>query len=221
MDFDRRKFIGSAGVVAVSALAGCSDGGEQQAGTPVSEGVTPPEDYEPAYIGSEDADLVIQEFYDLGCPACAQFHGSVYPYLYSDYINEGTVALEMYDYAFGAGEISVPAANGAREVWMSTDQDSFVEYITSVYDNQSSVGETQLIQFGVDVGVPEDAMRTAVEDQPYQDQIESVLSYGSDLGVSGTPTIRVADRLYGFPSFEELSGYIEAELESESESDSN
>lgn len=208
---NRRKFITISGTVSLSALAGCNGNNNSEPGKPVSE-ATPPENYEPAYIGSEDADLVIQEFFDFGCPACAQFHDTVYPYVYSDYITEGTVALEMYDYPFGAGDATIPAANGGREVWYSEGQEAYTEYVDLVYENQGGFGEDSLVQWGVDLGVAEEDMRSAIEEEAYADELDSALEYGSNLGVEGTPTVRVADRLYSFPSFEQLSGYIESEL---------
>ncbi|MCG8469772.1 MAG: DsbA family protein, partial [Gemmatimonadetes bacterium] len=73
-------------------------------------------------LGSADAPILIEEFIDFSCPACAQFSGFAGKLLRQNYVEIGNVEAGeggpvrwvSYDYVLGSFPNSVPAAMAAR-----------------------------------------------------------------------------------------------------------
>lgn len=206
---NRRKFISTvAGGTAAVSLAGCTEQRD------LSE-VEMPENYEPVVVGDEDAPVSVYEFFDLGCPACQQFHEQVTPFLETDYISTGDVKLIKYDTPFGAGSSTFPAAHASREMHHNGGVEEYQEFVDLVYQNQNNIDTDMYVSWAEDISGLGEEVRDAIETEKYQDELDESVNYANDLGVDGIPTIMVGWELYEFPSFDQLSSIIEEELQSQ------
>ncbi|WP_415381817.1 DsbA family protein [Halosimplex sp. TS25] len=194
----RRRFLASAAAGIAAGLAGC--GGlvsrPSSGGTATARDVSLPA----PTLGAEDAPVTLGVYKDFACPACRQFNAQTKPNVVSEYVEEGVVRLEHYDFPLDMHEpMSYTAANAARAVQHEADDETFFAFADSLFENQSDLGSATYADLADEEGVDSDGVRSAAEGRTYRTVIQEDKQQGIDADVRGTPTVFVdGEMLDGF-----------------------
>jgi protein-disulfide isomerase len=136
-------------------------------------------------LGADDAPVVVDEWIDFACPACAAFALALGPTL-TQLVDDGDIQLVYHPLSF-INEGSPLAANAFG---CAIDEDKAPEYYDVVFANQPTEAEPftneQLIGFGEQVGITSPEFATCVNDGAYADWVTNV----QQRGVEELPTIR-------------------------------
>lgn len=232
----RRVLALSAGAV---ATAGCLGGSNTQpAGgpggasttTPTEPAETPTKREPPAgtdgplgppVAGDPDADVVVEEYTDYGCPYCARYAVDGFPQLESSYIADGTIRYEHRDLPLPHFEPgSWVAASAAREVQALYGVDAFYSYARTLFANQEGLRSNpgaHCEQLASELGLDAAAIRDAGVNRVHDEAVRRDRQRGIQLGVQGTPTFVINGEVFtaGFrdgTTIDQLSSGIEERL---------
>ncbi|AQL42617.1 thioredoxin [Halorientalis sp. IM1011] len=213
----RRAFLVGGGVLAIggvaaggvalrNALGGTEEIQTEEAG-PVGTAPIPvsPGEYDYAVMGSADAAATVTYFGSWKCPACAQFDEGFFPTLVSDYVAPGDLRIEFRHIATFDGEPflgpDAPNAGHAGLAVWNTDPGAYWRFHEVVFRNQPPEAKRwatprKLEAFAEAAGVSDPgAVRTAVENDEYADELQATDRRATQVGVSGTPTLRIGNSL--------------------------
>ncbi|MFB6083566.1 MAG: DsbA family protein [Halorientalis sp.] len=213
----RRAFLVGGGVLAVGgvaaggiALSNALRGpGEIETSEPGPVGTAPipdaPGEYRYAVMGRADAAATVTYFGSWKCPICARFGEGLLPELVADYVVPGDLRIEFRDVATLGGEpfLGPDAPNAGQAglaVW-NIDPGTYWRYHEVVFRNQPPEAKRwatprRLEAFARAAGVSDPgAVRSAVENDAYADALRATDRRAQELGVSGTPTLVIGDRL--------------------------
>lgn len=199
----RRKFISGTVATGVAVgLAGCLPDAERVQSLP-----RPTE-------GEEDAEVTVQVFEDFACPACRQFNRNVEPSIRDEYISQGTVKLEHFDWPIPVDpRWSYDVANAARGVQDRVGEEAFFDFRDTMFERIDEISTDVIRESADGVGVEElDTFINDVSASLYRPVIQSDKQTGTERGVTGTPAVFVNGELLANPSFETISNRIEEEL---------
>jgi len=116
----------------------------------------------------------------------------VEPKLYEKYVKDGTLRIEWRDFPYRGGE-SVDAAVAARA---AQAQGNFWEYHDLLYDNQSSgFSDENLRALAEKTELDMGRFERDYENASYADLVQKDFQQGQRIGVNGTPTFFVNDRV--------------------------
>ena len=174
----RRRMLLGAGAGATAALAGCLGGTASGAdNVPVR--------------GDPDADVTLEVYEDMGCPACQNYVQNVFPSVRNQYLDSGRIRYEHRDFVV-TGPAARQAANAAREVLERAGDEAFWAFVTAVFDNQNRLGTETPGLFGElagGIGVEEpSAVTEAGESLAHDSEVDADIQRGESLGVSSTPS---------------------------------
>ena len=180
----RRRVLLGAGVGATVALAGCTSGSSEGAeNVPVR--------------GNADAEVTLEVFEDLGCPACRSYVLNQFSDIQQTYLNEGLIRYEHRDYIV-TGVAARHAASAAREVLERHGDEAFWEFVEALYSNQNRLRSERPALFGElagTLGLDADAVQTAGADRSHDSAVDADIERGDTFGVSGTPSFVVDEEL--------------------------
>ncbi|MEM4780869.1 MAG: thioredoxin domain-containing protein [Halalkalicoccus sp.] len=207
--YSRRALLASAGTLSVGALAGCLGGGGDGERDCSGEGRAI--EVEPA--GDPESDVTVAAYEDFECPGCRQFAQEVYPAAVAEYVEDGEIAYAHRDFPVTIGdEWSWKVPNAAFAVAETAGEDVYYAFVKDVYEFQGEYGEDEVAGLAAELGAEEEAVREAIEAEPFCEQINASIDEAEDRGVSATPTVFVNDQQLEAPSADELREAIEAEL---------
>lgn len=198
------------------------------AGLLILPNLTPPGDFEqveprPRLFedgtaqGSADAPVVVEVFEDFQCPACRVFTLQSEPLLEAEWIASGQVRLVFRQYPF----IGPESTRAAHASLCAAEQDRFWDYHDILFANQigENVGaytERRLLAFAESLGLQMSRFESCLDQERYQDVIETEVALGTEYGIDGTPSIVIngTQHFRGFvPTYEQLSAAIRQALE--------
>jgi protein-disulfide isomerase len=151
------------------------------------------------FLGNADAPVVITEYADYQCPACQTFDMVQFPDIVRQLVETGKVRWRYRDFPLNIHPFARLAAHSAA---CADDQGRYWEQHASIYQGQSSwARETEpsgtfrgyAERIGLDVKVYDECMMSA----KYAGRIQASYDEGVRVGVNGTPTFLIGDRLYG------------------------
>lgn len=165
-------------------------------------------------IGAADAPVVVREFADYQCPACAAFE-PIAARLRAEYVDSGKVRFVFFDFPLAMHSHSREAAAAAR---CAARQDAFWRYHEKLFANQGSwAGAADPTDHFLDL-----AVASGIKVEPFkrcltQGATDAIVAQNAEiaraLGVSSTPTVLVGRRVFsGVSSFDELATEIENQL---------
>ena len=107
-------------------------------------------------VGDENAPVVVREFADYQCPACARF-ASASQQLKAEFVETGKVRFVYYDLPLRQHQNAVPAALAAR---CAGDQSAYWPMHDKLFDSQSEWNTTDstvgmFTRYAVDLGLEE------------------------------------------------------------------
>jgi protein-disulfide isomerase len=174
------------------------------------------------FIGDKNAPTTVAVFYDYQCPFCKQFEQAVTPKLIDAYVSTGKTKIVFKDFQF-LGQDSLDAAVFGRALWES-QPDKFYDWFVAMFNAQDDEGDQGFGDMasidklaatipGLDVAKVDALIKS--KRTTYEQTISADRAEGAALGINGTPTVIVGDKLLTGLSPEQFQSQITAELDSE------
>ncbi len=154
------------------------------------------------FKGSTDATIVIQEFTDFECPACAMAVGKVenivkkYPNVRVEFRN---FPLPIHKYA----------SDAAAAALCANDQGKFWEYHKLLFTNQQKLLKTDLLSYAQETGLDITNFSICFDKKIHYKTVRDDLKEAVSLGLEGTPSFVLDGKVYWQ---EELEDAIRAKL---------
>ena len=195
-----------AGIVVV--LMGGSILYAQQAGKNANEGVVLSENIK----GNQDSSVVLTEYADFQCPACAQFYPIVKT-IQEQYGDQLAIEFKHFPLV-SIHPHALPAAKAAEAAGV---QGKFFQMHDKLFENQNSwskSGTPQVFfnqyaeELGLDVALFKKHMRASMIEDKIREDMEGALSKG----FTGTPSFLLNGEVLEFETYEEFISKIEAAL---------
>ncbi|MDX1634684.1 MAG: thioredoxin domain-containing protein [Marinobacter sp.] len=164
-------------------------------------------------MGDADAPVVVREFADYQCPACARF-ASATERLKEEYVETGQVLFVFFDLPLRQHENAVPAAMAAR---CAADQDAYWGMHDRLFTNQSEWADSNsateiFTRYAGDLGLDERRFRRCMETDLHREAVEQSRQVAMQLQVTSTPTVLVDNIPLSQPGWGQLSAVVEREL---------
>lgn len=147
-------------------------------------------------LGNPEAVITLIEFGDFQCPFCARFFFTTEKQIKEQYIKTGKAKLVWRDFAF-LGQESLDSAQAAR---CAGERGKFWEYHDYLFEKQK--GENlgtfsieNLKRFADDLKLDTTEFSSCLDSKKYLSAIEEETRLGKALGVDGTPTTFVNDKI--------------------------
>ncbi|HZD72704.1 MAG TPA: thioredoxin domain-containing protein [Actinomycetota bacterium] len=142
-------------------------------------------------LGKPSAPVLVEEYGDFQCPACARFQSVVGPTV-RQLADRGRIRFVFHEQPI-LGRESVLAANAAT---CAGDQGKFWPYHNLLYagqapENSGALTADRLVQLGARVGISGTAFSSCVRGGTYEPWLRQVTNQGSVRGVDTTPTFFV------------------------------
>ncbi|MDX1589766.1 MAG: thioredoxin domain-containing protein [Oleiphilaceae bacterium] len=164
--------------------------------------------------GDPDAPVVVREFADYQCPACARFADQTHERLVKEYIETGKVRLVFFEMPLRQHDNAVPAAMAAR---CAGAQDAYWAMQHRLFERQprwdnSSDPVTVFTGYAGELGLDERRFERCLANERPKDQVDQSLSVAQQVRVRSTPTVIVNNTTLSRSNWEQLSAVIEREL---------
>ncbi|WP_303290848.1 thioredoxin domain-containing protein [Marinobacter sp. SS5-14b] len=164
-------------------------------------------------IGAEDAPVVVREFADYQCPACASF-SSASQRLKAEYVESGKVRFVYFDLPLRQHPNAMPAAQAAR---CAGDQGEYWAMHDKLYGSQSDWSGsndpvTTFTRYAGDLELEERRFRLCMTSELHKEAVEQSLQVGMQMRVTSTPTVMVDNIQLTRPGWGQLSAVVEREL---------
>jgi protein-disulfide isomerase len=142
--------------------------------------------------GEPAAPVILGMFTDFECPYCGRFATTILPEIQRRYVNQGTVALALWD--FPLTSIHANAAGAAIAGECSALEGKFWELHDVMFADPKGLDRPGLIDKALKVGVRPDVFESCLDASSAGASVEMDKKLGQDLGVKGTPAFFVGQR---------------------------
>lgn len=164
-------------------------------------------------VGNPDAPVVVREFADYQCPACARF-APASKKLRETYVKEGKVRLVFFDLPLRQHEHAMMAAEAAR---CAGDQSSFWSMQDHLYEQQSEWSNSADVpgtftRYADELGLDSRRLMRCVNTDLHADVIKQSLGVSQQLRVASTPTVLVDNIRLTRPGWAQMKAVIDREL---------
>jgi protein-disulfide isomerase len=173
-------------------------------------------------MGAEDAPVVLEEYADFQCSACASFYEQIEPILIERYVKTGQVKLV---YRSANDFLGADSANAAEGAYCAGGQGKFWDMHDMLYANfpthTSGYSDERLTAMATQLGLDDDTFRQCLRSDDQRDRVEQdgedFRAVNQDLidgGESfGTPTLAINGvRLDLVSSWDELFAALDAAI---------
>ena len=164
-------------------------------------------------VGPADATVVVREFADYQCPACARF-SEASQRLKEEYVDAGKVRFVYFDLPLRQHANAVPAAMAAR---CAGDQGEYWAMHDELYSKQSAWSNASdpasvFNQYAGRLGLNERRFSRCMSSELHREAVEDSLQVAIQLRVVSTPTVLVNNIALTQPGWGQLSAVVEREL---------
>ncbi len=171
-------------------------------------------------MGDPNAPVKMDVFEDFKCSACQGYNENIEPLVISELVDTGKVFYTYRNFPFLDDGLAIKDSdNAAHAVMCAAEQDRFWDYKLILFTNLNFVsGEfsiNRLEAFADSLGLDTEQFSQCLDERRFKAEIDSDLSLGQQMGVTGTPSVFVNGVIIkpGFvPSFEEISAAVEAQI---------
>jgi protein-disulfide isomerase len=182
------------GVAVVASQSGRGDNAAVPTGVEAPGGGAP--------YGDDTAPVVMDEWVDFSCPACATFTAAL-----GDTISEQVAAGELKVLYHPVSFINAGSARAANALGCAVDEGQTNAFYDAVFAAQGAEGgdgvtNDELIEIGRSIGIESDGFSQCVNDGTYDGWSDNLNASQLEAGVTGTPTIFLNGELTELPSFE-------------------
>ena len=205
--------LGVVAVVAIGAFLVLGGNGSSGATQPVE--ITDAAEVQRAQgvsMGPDDAPVLLYEFADYQCPACAQFSTFAHPLIKERLVDEGIVRFVRYDFPIITGHPHAFLASRAARC--AGDQERYWEYHDVLYGRQPSWSPSraapteQFIEYAELVGLDTGAFEQCLRSDEHAAEVTRNLRLGESLGVAGTPTLMINGQVVRVRDYNELEAQV-------------
>ncbi|MBU1165013.1 DsbA family protein [Patescibacteria group bacterium] len=160
------------------------------------------------YLGSDDAKVIIIEYSDFQCPACAAAsqtikqlnvtYGDIIMIIYRDF--------PLYDSHSDAVKAAIAGqcAHAQEQFWVMHDK---------LFSNQESLAVSDLKRYAVEIGLDSVKFSNCLDSNQYISSVQKDFEEGVSIGIKSTPSFIINNQVIeGVPTFEQLQQIIEQEL---------
>ncbi|MFB5681682.1 DsbA family protein [Paenibacillus terreus] len=169
------------------------------------------------FIGQPDAPVKVIEFGDFKCPACKQWHATVYPQFKEEFVDTGKVQFYFMNYAF-LDRDSILAGSAGEAIYRQNPE-AFWDYYSELYENQQSESKIWAThEFLIDfvkkniTGIDYQQFEADLRGNTYLADVKEDYKIGGYYGVNGTPAFFVNGKILRSMDYEELKAAINREL---------
>jgi protein-disulfide isomerase len=175
--------------------------------------------------GSSGAKVAVIEFTDYECDNCGNYARTVYPQIFTNYIETGKIRYFHWDFPSPSHPHSLIAARAAH---CAGEQGKFWQMHDDLFAHQDALTSEQIAERAKDLGLDDKLFRQCQFGERYADDIVSRLSEARKLGITGTPTfyigtldstgnvVKVEKEIVGAKPFDEFQSSIDSLLGSPS-----
>ncbi len=155
--------------------------------------------------GNPDAPVLVEEYTNFLCPACASFAADTFPKIKDAYIATGKVKFIFYIF---------PPFELSKATLCAAEQNKFIEYHDYVFSHQTQInGDQELKDFAVNVGMDSQKFNDCYASDKYQNKVQKWLDEGQARGVEATPTFFVnGQKFVGAQPYAEFQKLIDQKL---------
>jgi len=164
--------------------------------------------------GGDNAKVVITEFADMQCPACARISETL-SVIQREYGDRILIVFRNYPLDSSCNSsvqarIHEHACTAAILARCAGQYGKFWQYHDTVFQRQSSINAANLRQWGTEVGLTSEQMTTCLNSKDMKDKIAEDVALGNRLGVDSTPTLFINGRkLLGGRGINDLKNEID------------
>ena len=160
--------------------------------------------------GPKDALVTIIEFSDYQCPFCKRVEETMNK-VHETYKDD--VRIVWKDNPLPFHPRAKPSAILARHAYKMKGDKGFWDAHAALFESQPKLEDTDLEAIAGKIGVPWDAVKSAIEANKYMDKIDASVELASDFQARGTPHFFVNGvRLSGAQPFEKFKAAIDEQL---------
>lgn len=164
-------------------------------------------------VGEANAPVVVREFADYQCPACARFSDASQQ-LKAEYVESGKVRFVYFDLPLQQHSNAVPAAQAAR---CAGDQGAYWDMHSRLFGMQTEWSGSDspvdtFTRYANDLGLDERRFRRCMNTDLHIEDIEQSRRVAMQLRVTSTPTVLVDNVRLTRPGWGQLSAVVEREL---------
>jgi protein-disulfide isomerase len=148
--------------------------------------------------GDPNAPITILEFGDFQCPACQQFATFVKPQVDLAYVDEGVARFVFHDYPIVSGHPYAFLAARAARCALDQGEQYFWPFHDQLFSHQSTWSVSQsppmnaFESYAAAIGLDVDDFAGCLDSDRHAEVVSANMRLGTELGVSGTPTIFVS-----------------------------
>ena len=200
----RRWLLATGGAIAVGTLAGCLGGNSDGHGCSGEQRTT---SVDPQ--GDVNAPVLVEMYSDFSCGHCATFYSDVYPDFRAEFVEPGTAQFAYQHFPIPLNDWSWRVPNAALAVAETTDTATYYEFVEQAFTMHGSYSNDDLVEIASSLGAEGEIVSSAIENEPFCEQLYTSRDEGVDRGVEGTPTVFVEGSNLGNPSNDDLRTAIE------------
>ncbi|GLQ19334.1 hypothetical protein GCM10007854_02890 [Algimonas porphyrae] len=161
-------------------------------------------------IGNPNAAVTVMEFASVTCPACANWHQTVYPDFKAKYVDTGKVRYVFREFLAGAPDL----ADAGFMIALCANEDDWFKNIKLQFDRQSQIltlaqqGQAReaYVNLAKSSGLSEDEFVQCMANDTLREEYMDRMQSGIDMGVAGTPAFVIngeLKRVFTLESIEE------------------
>lgn len=164
-------------------------------------------------LGDPDAPVVVREFADFQCPACADF-AEHHDRLMEEYVEPGKVRFVFFDLPLRQHQNAVPAARAAR---CADDQDAWKPMHDRLFERQddwsnAADAESTFSEYADSLGLDKRAFERCMGLDRTERKVRESRNLAQELRITNTPTVMVDNIPLSRTSWVQLEAVIEREL---------
>lgn len=137
------------------------------------------------FLGDKNAPVLIEEFSDLQCPACANISPQVEKVVRD---NPTLARLVYYHFPLPQHRYASKAAEASE---CAADQGKFWEYIDAIFSDQKNLHEDLLYSVAKKLQLDENIFNECLKNQEKRSFVKADLKRGEKRGVHATPTLYI------------------------------
>jgi len=157
-----------------------------------------------AFLGGENAPILIQEFSDFECPACATVSPMVEEFARN---NPNLVRFEYYHFPLNQHKYAFIAAEASE---CATNQGKFWEYMGMLFQNQKKINEDFLITVAEELNLDMTLFESCLNNHDKKARVKNDRAAGLRKNVSFTPSLYVNGQLVKWSDPETFEIYIKS-----------
>jgi len=162
-------------------------------------------------MGREDAPVLLYEFADYQCPACAQFSTFAHPLIKERLVDRGIVRLVRYDFPLVMNHRHAFLASRAARC--AEEQGRYWEYHDILYGRQPTWAVQRdpsgvFVEYAELAGIDARPFQQCLRSDRHAEEVTRNMRLGEILGVSGTPTLMINGERVRLMDYNDLEAQI-------------